>query len=60
MAFTWLFGNMDELPFHYPQLCLDVKQWALQLGIRNCRTKSESVITRSPSALDEIGLGVSR
>jgi hypothetical protein len=32
VAFTWLFGNMDELPFHYPQLCLDVKQWALQLG----------------------------
>jgi hypothetical protein len=20
VAFTWLFGSMDELPFHYPQL----------------------------------------
>jgi hypothetical protein len=23
---------MDELPFHYPQLCLDIKQWAIELG----------------------------
>jgi hypothetical protein len=22
----------DELPFHYPQLCLDIKQWAIELG----------------------------
>ncbi len=21
-----------QLPFHYPQLCLDIKQWAIQLG----------------------------
>jgi hypothetical protein len=27
-----LFGSMDELPFHYPQLCLDIKQWAIELG----------------------------
>jgi hypothetical protein len=27
VAFSWLFGSMDELPFHYPQLCLDIKQW---------------------------------
>jgi hypothetical protein len=20
------------LPFHYPQLCLDIKQWAIELG----------------------------
>jgi len=32
VAFTWLFGHMDELPFHYPQLCLDIKQWAIELG----------------------------
>jgi hypothetical protein len=32
VAFTWLFGSLDELPFHYPQLCLDIKQWALQFG----------------------------
>jgi hypothetical protein len=23
---------MNELPFHFPQLCLDVKQWAIELG----------------------------
>ncbi len=32
VAFTWLFGRMDELPMHYPQLCLDIKQWAIELG----------------------------
>jgi hypothetical protein len=32
VAFTWLFGTMEELPFNYPQLCLDIKQWALALG----------------------------
>jgi hypothetical protein len=32
VAFSWLFGGMTELPFDYPQLCLDVKQWAIQLG----------------------------
>lgn len=32
VAFSWLFGGMADLPFSYPQLCLDVKQWALELG----------------------------
>jgi 3' exoribonuclease, RNase T-like len=32
VAFSWLFGSMDELPFHFPQLCLDIKQWAIELG----------------------------
>jgi hypothetical protein len=32
VAFIWLFGRMDELPFHYPPLCLDIKQWAIELG----------------------------
>ena len=32
VAFTWLLGSLDELPFHYPQLCLDIKQWAIELG----------------------------
>src|SRR6201996_3133959 len=32
VAFTWLFGGLTELPFAFPQLCLDVKRWALQLG----------------------------
>lgn len=32
VAFVWLFGGLEELPFHYPQLCLDIKQWAIELG----------------------------
>jgi hypothetical protein len=32
VAFGWLFGGMGELPFNYPQLCLDIKQWAIELG----------------------------
>ena len=32
VVFSWLFGGMTELPFRFPQLCLDVKQWALELG----------------------------
>jgi hypothetical protein len=27
-----LFGGMADLPFRYPQLCLDIKQWAIELG----------------------------
>ena len=30
--FVGLFGGLDALPFHYPQLCLDIKQWAIELG----------------------------
>jgi hypothetical protein len=32
VAFSWLFGGMNDLPFAFPQLCLDVKQWAIELG----------------------------
>ncbi len=32
VAFCWLFSDMNELPFRFPQLCLDIKQWALELG----------------------------
>ena len=32
VAFSWLFGGMTELPFHFPQLCMDIKQWAIELG----------------------------
>ncbi len=32
VGFCWLFGGLTELPFHYPQLCLDIKQWGLELG----------------------------
>ena len=32
VAFSWLFGGMAAMPFHFPQLCLDIKQWAIELG----------------------------
>lgn len=32
VVFSWLFGGMTELPFSFPQLCLDIKQWAIELG----------------------------
>ena len=32
VVFSWLFGGLAELPFHFPQLCLDIRQWALELG----------------------------
>ena len=32
VAFVGLFGAPEELPFHFPQLCLDIKQWAIELG----------------------------
>jgi hypothetical protein len=32
VALSWLFGGMNELPFHFPQLCLDIEQWAIELG----------------------------
>lgn len=36
-AFDWvalcgLFGSLTELPFGFPQYCLDIKQWAVALG----------------------------
>ena len=31
-ALVGLFGGLENLPFHYPQLCLDIKQWAIELG----------------------------
>jgi hypothetical protein len=32
VVFSWLFGGMDERPFRFPHLCLDIKQWAIELG----------------------------
>ena len=32
VAFTWLFGGVSDLPFDFPQYCLDIKQWAIELG----------------------------
>lgn len=32
VAFVGLFGALEELPFHFLQLCFDIKQWAIELG----------------------------
>ena len=32
VLFSGLFGGMNELPFSFPHLCLDIKQWAIELG----------------------------
>ena len=32
VVLSWLFGRMDELPFHLPHLCMDIKQWAMEIG----------------------------
>jgi len=49
VAFCWLFGDMNELPFRFPQLCLDIKQWAIELGDPSCRRKSACATTLSPT-----------
>ena len=41
VAFSWLFGGLNDLPFHYPQLCLDIKQWAIELGDPELPQQSE-------------------
>ena len=32
VLFASLFGGLNDLPFHFPHLCLDIKQWAIELG----------------------------
>ena len=32
VAFGWLFGGLNDLPFHFPQICLDLRQWAMAMG----------------------------
>ncbi len=49
VAFVWLFGGLEELPFHFPQLCLDIKQWAIELGDPELRTRRKAAITHWPT-----------
>src|SRR4051812_50216271 len=49
VAFCWLFGGMNDLPFAFPQLCLDIKQWAIELGDPECHTRRERVTTPLPT-----------
>jgi len=32
VAFCGVFGSLTELPFGFPQHCMDLKQWAVELG----------------------------
>ena len=32
VLFASLFGGLNDLPFHFPHRCLDIKQWAIELG----------------------------
>jgi hypothetical protein len=32
----WLLGDMNELAFRFPELCLGVIQWAIELGDPSC------------------------
>jgi hypothetical protein len=58
IAFCWLFGSMDELPFHYPQLCLDIKQWAIELGDPELPHQMGQAPRAARRAMDEGCLGV--
>jgi hypothetical protein len=58
-AFDWvalvgLFGALEELPFHFPQLCLDIKQWAIELGDPELPARRKAAITRSPQCWEPI------
>ncbi len=48
VAFVGLFGGLEALPFHYPQLCLDIKQWAIKLGDPECPAR-RGTATTSPT-----------
>lgn len=32
VAFCGIFGSLTEMPFGFPQHCMDLKQWAVELG----------------------------
>ena len=49
VAFCWLFGGMNDLPFAFPQLCLDIKQWAIELGDPELPHQEERVTTHLPT-----------
>ena len=60
VAFVGLFGGLEELPFHYPQLCLDIKQWAIELGDPGAAASEGNPPPRARRRpLDERGVGVS-
>jgi 3' exoribonuclease, RNase T-like len=39
VVFSWLFGSMDELPFHYPQLVWTSNSGPSNWATRNCPTR---------------------
>src|SRR6476646_6007213 len=46
VGFVWLFGGLEEPPFHYPQLCLDIKNGRSNWAIRNCLASRARSTTR--------------
>jgi len=41
VATCQLFGRMIDLPRHFPRFCMDLKQWAVQLGIRKLPAQAD-------------------
>ena len=46
VAFVWLFGHMDELPFHYRNFVWTSNSGPSNWAIRNCLARSAPSITR--------------
>ena len=48
-----LFGPMIKLPEHFPQLALDLKQWALQQGVRQSAKEVVPQVNGEHNALED-------
>ena len=49
VAFVWLFGGLEELPFHFPSYASTSSNGRLSLAILSFRTRRKAAITRSPT-----------
>jgi hypothetical protein len=47
VAFCWLFGGMNDLPFAFPQVCLDIKQMGDRAGRSRIATPEGSAPPRA-------------
>jgi len=50
VVFCWLFGNMAGLPSNFPQMCMDLQQWWIQLGRPDIKPEQH---TGKHNALDD-------
>jgi hypothetical protein len=57
VAFVWLFGGVEELPFHFPSFASTSSNGRLSLAILSFRTRKRAVITRSPTLAGRKRLG---